>query len=159
MTQRRRCTRMLSALGAVGLVVAWAARAATRPARASSKSVIVLNGEGNNLNAYTADPAVKEQNGIRNHDDHPNGLHINAHILFFPDASKRFIAGEDTGQPNPPQGWGIFRLNGSTVGKLSATKVGKLTPTYQSSADNAENYGCGFLKDGRVLTTDIGNQA
>jgi len=150
---------MLSALGAVGLVVAWAARAATRPARASSKSVIVLNGEGNNLNAYTADPAFKKQNVIRNHDDDPNGLDINAQICFFPDASKRFIAGEDTGQPNPPQGSGIFRLNGSTVGKLSATKVGKLTPTYQSSADNAENYGCGFLKDGRVLTTDIGNQA
>ncbi len=97
---------------------------------------------------------------IRNHDDDPqNGLDINAQICFFPDGSNRFIAGEDTGQPNPPQGWGIFQLRGKQVGKLSAKQVGKLTPTYQPSTDNAENYGCGFLSDGRVLTTDIGNQA
>jgi hypothetical protein len=67
--------------------------------------------------------------------------------------------GEDTGQPDPPQGWGIFKLRGTSVGKLAATQVGKLTPTYQGSLDNAENYGCGFLSDGRILTTDVGNQA
>ena len=47
----------------------------------------------------------------------------------------------------------------SASGTLQAKKIGKLTPTYQGSADNAENYGCGFLRDGRVLTTDVGNQA
>jgi hypothetical protein len=121
---------------------------------------VILNGEGNNLNAYAAEPPFTKQTVIRNHDDDPqNGLDINAQICFFPDGSKRFIAGEDTGQPNPPQGWGIFKLSGSKVGKLSAKQVGKLTPTYQPSADNAENYGCGFLSDGRVVTTDIGNQA
>ena len=50
-------------------------------------------------------------------------------------------------------------LEGGAVGDLSATQVGKLTPTYQGSGDNAENYGCGFLSDGRVLTSDVGNQA
>ena len=32
-------------------------------------------------------------------------------------------------------------------------------PTFQGSKDNAENYGCGFLADGRIVTTDVGNQA
>ena len=38
-------------------------------------------------------------------------------------------------------------------------EVGKLVPTYQPSNSNPENYGCGFLPDGRILTTDVGNQA
>lgn len=161
MTRSRRLTPMLmGAVLAVALVTAWAAPGGTsRSAQASSKGVIVFNGEGNNLNAYTAEPPFTKQNVIRNHNDDPNGLDINAQLCFFPDGSKRFVAGEDTGQPNPPQGWGIFQLKGDMVGKLSAKKVGKLTPTYQTSNDNAENYGCGFLSDGRVLTTDIGNQA
>jgi hypothetical protein len=159
--QRRRIGPMLGgAVAALALVTAWAAPGgSSRPAQASSKGVIVFNGEGNNLNAYAADPPFTKQTVIRNHDDDPNGLDINAQICFFPGGSKRFVAGEDTGQPNPPQGWGIFELRGNTVGKLSAKKIGKLTPTYQPSSDNAENYGCGFLSDGRIVTTDIGNQA
>jgi hypothetical protein len=161
MTRRRRLRRMLAGAVAAGaLVAAWAGPGATsRQAQSSSKGVIVFNGEGNNLNAYTADPPFTKQTVIRNHDDDPNGLDINAQICFFPGGSKRFVAGEDTGQPNPPPGWGIFQLRGSTVGKLSAKKIGKLTPTYQASSDNPENYGCGFLSDGRIVTTDIGNQA
>ena len=93
----------------------------------------------------------------------PKGLDINAQICFFPqDAGKsvrRFIAGEDTHQPDPPQGWGIFKLKGTKVGAFRTEEIAKLTPTYQGSLDNAENYGCGFLSDGRVLTTDVGNQA
>jgi hypothetical protein len=160
MTTRRGVRIVLAGTAALALAAAWGGTGGTsRPAQSSSKGVIVLNGEGNNLNAYTADPPFTKQNVIRNHDDDPKGLDINAQICFFPDGSKRFIAGEDTGQPNPPQGWGIFQLHGDAVGKLSAKKIGKLTPTYQPSNDNAENYGCGFLSDGRVLTTDIGNQA
>jgi hypothetical protein len=161
MTQRRRIRPMVVAAVTVGaLVAAWAQPGgSTRPTQSSSKGVIVFNGEGNNLNAYAAAPPFTKQTVIRNHDDDPNGLDINAQICFFPGGSKRFVAGEDTGQPNPPQGWGIFQLRGSTVGKLSAKKIGKLTPTYQPSSDTAENYGCGFLSDGRIVTTDIGDQA
>ena len=161
MTRPRRTRLALAAALVVSaLVASWAAPAATvSSAKTSTKDVIVLNGEGNNLNAYTAEPPFTKQTVIRNHNDDPKGLDINAQICFFPDGSNRFIAGEDTGQPNPPQGWGIFQLRGKQVGKLSAKQVGKLTPTYQSSSDNAENFGCGFLSDGRVLTTDIGNQA
>ncbi|MGH9026633.1 MAG: hypothetical protein ACRDWD_11060 [Acidimicrobiia bacterium] len=120
---------------------------------------VMFNGEGNNLNAYDSQPPFEKQTVITNHEDDPDGLDINAQICFFPDGSERFIAGEDTGQPDPPQGWGIFQLSGGAIGDFSATQIGKLTPTYQGSLDNAENYGCGFLSDGRILTTDIGNQA
>jgi hypothetical protein len=133
------------------------------PARTSPKRAIVFSAEGNNLNAYDSAPPFKRQRVITTIADDPNGLDINAQICFFPGTkgggTHWFIAGEDTGQPNPPQGWGIFSLRGNRIGKLHAKEIGKLTPTYQGSSDNAENYGCGFLRDGRVLTTDVGNQA
>lgn len=133
------------------------------PAKSRGKPAIVFNGEGNNLNAYSSVPPFKKQRVITNAEDDPRkGRDINAQICFFPgtrNGKRWFIAGEDTGQPDPPQGWGIFALSGDRVGKLKAKQIGKLTPTYQGSLDNAENYGCGFLRDGRVLTTDIGNQA
>ena len=128
---------------------------------------IVLGGQGNHLDAYAADPetdgSFRTQRVINNHEtDTANGLDINAQICpFTPDGEDGvfFIAGEDTGQPDPPPGWGIFRLEGTSIGALAATKVGKLTPTYQPSVDGPENYGCGVLSDGRVVTTDVGNQA
>lgn len=121
---------------------------------------IVLSGQGNDLLVYATDGSGDSQVLFTNKEDDPEtGRDINAQICFFPDDPTQFIAGEDTNQPDPLQGWGIFHLDGDTVGDLSATQVGKLTPTYQGSGDNAENYGCGFLSDGRVLTTDVGNQA
>jgi len=106
---------------------------------------IVFNGEGNNLNAYGATAPYDSQRVITNHDEDPDG-------------SGRFIAGEDTGQPDPPAGWGIFQLSGTGIGDLQAEEIGKLTPTYQAGAQ-PENYGCGVLSDGRMLTTDLGGQA
>ncbi len=121
---------------------------------------IVFSGQGNDLLAYATDGSGDSQVLFTNKEDDPEtGRDINAQICFFPDDPSQFIAGEDTNQPDPLQGWGIFEVDGETVGDLAATQVGKLTPTYQGSGDNAENYGCGFLSDGRVLTTDVGNQA
>lgn len=119
---------------------------------------LVFNGEGNNLNAY--DPATGEsQRVIANADEDPDGLDINAQICFDPEAPGKFIAGEDTNQPETPAGWGYFQLEGAELGELTATQDGKLAPTYQDSGDNPEMYGCGFLPDGRLVTTDVGNQA
>lgn len=141
------------------LVVLSLVAAACSDGPPPNESVIVFSGEGNRLNAYAPDDDDAKQTVIQTRAQDPNGLDINAQICFDPDGSRRFIAGEDTGQPNPPQGWGFFQLEGDEVGFLSATRVGKLTPTYQGSLDNAENYGCGFLSDGRLVTTDVGNQA
>jgi hypothetical protein len=123
--------------------------------------LIVLNGQGNDLDAYLAEPPFTKQVVVHHHDDaHPDGLDINAQICFDPENPRRFVAGEDTNQDTTGHpGWGIFELSGDRVGELSVKEVGKLVPTYQPSNDNPENYGCGFLPDGRIVTTDVGNQA
>lgn len=121
---------------------------------------LVFNGQGNHLDVYEGAPPFTAQRLITSAADDPeDGRDINAQICFWEeDGVTRFIAGEDTGQPDPPAGWGIFELEGDEVGDLAARQVGKLTPTYQPGAD-PENYGCGRLSDGRLVTTDIGNQA
>lgn len=129
---------------------------------------VVFNGQGNHLDAYATEAGggefptqrVLEAAATAGAD----GRDINAQICFFPpgaDGEQWFIAGEDTDQAEVggSPGWGIFRLDGSGVGDLEATQLGKLIPTYQPANDNPENYGCGVLTDGRVVTTDVGNQA
>lgn len=123
------------------------------------RSPLVFNAETNRLNAYAADAGFSKQTVIHSHADDPqNGIDINGQICFSHDGS-HFVAGEDTGQPVRPAGWGYFRLDGKRIGELAATEVGKLVATFQSSSDNDEPYGCGFLSDGRLVTTDVGNQA
>ncbi|MGZ8764455.1 MAG: hypothetical protein ACXW2C_02010 [Acidimicrobiia bacterium] len=148
---------VLAALGATRADSRSAARAV------SERRTVVFNGQGNNLDAYTALRPFRHQQVIETVATDPDGLDLNAQICFFPQddgkAVRRFIAGEDTGQPDPPQGWGIFKLRGTRVGSFTTKQIAKLTPTYQGSLDNAENYGCGFLSDGRIVTSDVGNQA
>jgi hypothetical protein len=162
---------VVAALVAVGVAM-------VTPARSAETRTIVFNGEDNRLNAYDAATGEK-QTVIHSAADAESGAHtspspardINAQLCFFPDGSRRFIAGEDTGQGSSgvdgQPGWGIFQLKGDRIGELSAEQVGKLKPTFQTSDNaeenepyesNPENYGCGFLSDGRVLTGDVGNQ-
>ncbi|HZJ25454.1 MAG TPA: hypothetical protein VFF40_00315 [Acidimicrobiia bacterium] len=149
----------------VGLgTLAASGTAATRPtAESGVRRTFVFNGEANNLNVYRAKRPFRHQRLVTNAKDDPDGLDINAQICFFPQDEgkkvRRFIAGEDTNQPDPPQGWGVFELRGRRIDKFQVHQIAKLTPTFQGSLDNAENYGCGFLADGRVLTSDIGDQA
>jgi hypothetical protein len=124
-----------------------------------TQSLLVFNAETNRLNAYDVNAGFTKQTVIPSRlDDPQNGLDINGQICFTADGS-HFIAGEDTGQPVNPPGWGYFRLDGDRIGELSATEVGEMVATFQPADDNGEPYGCGFLSDGRILTTDVGNQA
>jgi hypothetical protein len=126
-------------------------------------TVTVFNGEANRLNAYAVtDTGFVKQTVIERASLDPDGLDINGQICFTtgPSGETRFIAGEDTGQSDENlQGWGFFELSGDRIGELSARQIGDLVPTYQESRANPENYGCGFLSDGRLLTTDVGDQA
>ena len=46
------------------------------------------------------------------------------------------------------------------VGDLALEqRVARLVPTYQESRDGPDNYGCGVLADGRIVTTAIGNES
>ena len=164
-THRRPPTGALAALAAVALVAACSGNngdddngaADTATATTSEEpAAIVLSTEGNNLNAYEPDPPFRKQTVIHTAADDPDGLDINGQVCMLPGGSGLFVAGEDTGQPGRTPGWGIFQLEGGIVGDLEAREVGRLVPTYQT--EGPENYGCGVLSDGRILTTDIGNQ-
>ena len=140
------------------------------PDAATEAPVFVLNGEGNNLWVYDADDPQDRRILIHAANKAPDGLDINAEICsltaadapYVPEGETWFIAGEDTGQNSNEiirQGWGLFRLDGRDVASMSATQRGKLVPdSYQTEGDNAENYGCGVLPDGRLVTTDVGDQ-
>jgi len=134
---------------------------ATTTAESKPAEPIVFNGQGNDLAAYSTKPPFTKQIVIHHNDaTHPNGLDLNGQICFDEQHPGRFVAGEDTFQTTTGRpGWGIFELTGTEIGKLSAREIGKLVPTYQKSTDNPENFGCGFLDDGRILTVDVGNQA
>ena len=156
--------RALLTLVAVTAVIAVASPVAGSAASngKSRNPAIVFSGEGNNLNVYASTPPFRKQRVITNADEDPDGLDINAQICFFPAARRDGPRGSSPART--PASRTRHRVGGSSgsghkIGKLQATKIGKLTPTYQGSSDNAENYGCGFLPDGRVVTTDVGNQA
>ena len=123
---------------------------------------IVFNAEANRLHAYQGVAGFPSQTVIASDADAPGeGRDINGQICFTrgPQDQLRFIAGEDTGQgpSHATAGWGLFELGGEFP-TFTWEQIGKLLPTYQAG-DEAENYGCGFLADGRLVTTDVGNQA
>lgn len=122
---------------------------------------IVFSGQGNHLDAYSSEPPFEHQRVISSAAEDPEGgLDINAQLCFFETGGARYlIAGEDTDQDGAGEpGWGIFEITGEEIGELEATQVGKLTTTYTGES-NPENYGCGVLSDGRIVTGDVGNQA
>jgi hypothetical protein len=133
-----------------------AADGSTTTAPPAGPAYFVLNGQGNDLAAY--DPESGEHRLVVESaaDDPEDGIDVNGQICSFPDDPHRFLAGEDTGQPDPPAGWGIFHITGTTLDELAVEQVGKLTPTYQT--EDPENIGCGFLSDGRVVTSAPGDQ-
>jgi sugar lactone lactonase YvrE len=73
---------------------------------------------------------------------------VNGMICPLPGGSGRFVAGEDTGQPGVPPGWGVFSPDG--------VQIGKLTATYR--AELGEPFGCAFDGGGRLFTSSVGNK-
>ncbi len=153
------------------VAVATVATGAERADAGSTTTVeVVLSGENNRLNAYDAETGEKFTVIPSAADDPDSGLDINAEICVVPEGvpwkpagETWFIAGEDTEQNSEPgvikQGWGVFRLTGDTLTELAATQVAKFVPdSFVTESDNPENYGCGVLPDGRVVTGDVGDQ-
>jgi hypothetical protein len=132
-------------------------RAAPTTTSAPPQMPVLFSPQGNNLDAYGTTPPFAHQRVITNHDDDPNGWDINGEICFLDDHT--FVSGEDTGQPNPPAGWAVFELRGDRLGVFTARRLTRMVPTYQPSDEYPDNYGCGVLSDGRVVTTVIGNNA
>jgi hypothetical protein len=158
----------LAALGSMAsLLVVWGG---APDAAAQAPVVVVLSGEEDRLNAYDAETGAKRTVIPSSGDDPVEGLDINGEICVVPETAPWkpegeiwFIAGEDTEQNTEPgvikQGWGIFRLTGSSLDTLAAVQLAKLVPdSYVTEGDNPENYGCGVLPDGRIVTGDVGDQ-
>jgi hypothetical protein len=153
---------------AAALVVPIDAGAAPQP------TSFVFNGEANRLNAYDAVTGEKATiihaaadttvDRAREHKD------LNAQICFQRLGRKTyFIAGEDTGQGGVGDpGWGWFELQGletRDVSRITTRQRGKLVPTYfrddtpdRTEGSNPENYGCGFLDNGALVLSDVGDQ-
>jgi DNA-binding beta-propeller fold protein YncE len=79
--------------------------------------------------------------------DPVRGRDVNGMICPLPDGSGRFLAGEDTGQPRVPAGWGLFAPDGTQLARLVAP----------AAAAKPDPYGCAFDADGRLFTTEIGD--
>ena len=120
---------------------------------------ILMGAEGNRLRRYDVSSIdgshlVEEvviQNATEGESGTPDlsrGRDVNGTVCFLDDGTGRFIAGEDTGQPSPPAGWGIFDDEGRQVGKLTATYL----------HSSPEPFGCVVRDDGVVFTTSVGAQ-
>lgn len=138
-------------------------------AHAAEPRTIVFNGEGNNLDIYdvtdlndVTDLGYVPQRTLIEAFDGATGLDMNAQICLTEiDGTTYFIAGEDTGQSdgrgNP--GWGWFELTGDSFQALEAVQRGKLVPDYvPNEVSGEENYGCGFLSNGNLVTSEVGDQ-
>jgi len=124
------------------------------PASPPDPQVLIYNTEGNRLRRYdvdTVDTSLLEDVLQPSAADDPDGRDSNGSICRFSDGSGRYVHGEDTGQPDPPAGFGVFAPDG--------TQVGKLTPTYPVYATGQpEPHGCAIRDDGILFTTDVGQQ-
>jgi sugar lactone lactonase YvrE len=108
--------------------------------------------EGNRLRrielATVGTDALRQEIAIeRAARDPARGRDINGMICALPDGSGRFVAGEDTAQPHPPAGWGVFAPDGTQVGRLVTT----------ATARKPDPYGCAVDPQGRLFTTEIGD--
>jgi hypothetical protein len=121
----------------------------------------LLSPEGDRVWAYSTGSPPRSQHIPTRTEDGDGPRDVNGQACMFEvDGHLRFIAGEDTDQPDPEAAWGVFDLRGDDIGDLEAVQVGRMLPTYQEAeSSNPEQFGCAVLSDGRVVTTDVGEQA
>jgi hypothetical protein len=139
------------------LVMLFTAGCGSDDESATGSSLVLFSTEGEHLNAYDLTQGLRKQAVVTGgEDEHAGGLSLNGQVCFDPKRSRRFVVSDDAGQPAIPPGWSVLQLHGGRVGQLSVSALGRLTPTYQQDRDPV---GCAFLSDGRLLTSDIGDNA
>jgi outer membrane protein assembly factor BamB len=144
----------------VRLVMSVLLLCTSAPAVADDGGQVLYAPEGNRLRRFDVDSIgappliedilIEQANASENGGALPAGKFrdINGMVCALPDGSGRFLAGEDTGQPSVPPGWGVFAPSGRQIGKLTATY----------NVGGAEPYGCAFAADGTLFTTEVGAQ-
>jgi hypothetical protein len=132
--------------------------ATTSTTTAGRGPAIVLSTQGDELDAYTTTRPFVTQVVVPSQDADHDGVNLSGQICFDPTDPQRFVAVDGTAAADGQIGWGVFELSGSSLGKLKASETARLVPSFQHSADPPTPFGCAFLPDGRLLTTDLGNQ-
>jgi len=132
---------------AVGLLLIGAT-----PAGAQVPELLYLS-EGNRLWRYDIDSLDRNERLVelvfQNAETDPvGGRDINGMICALPGDAGLLVAGEDTGQPHPPAGFGVLAPHG--------VQVGKLTPS--AFSDYPDPYGCVVDAAGRLFTSETGRQ-
>jgi len=120
-------------------------------------AAIVFSAQGSQLDAYRTTPPFTPQIVVPSPAADRDGVDVSGQICFDPTNPRRFVAVDETAAADGQSGWGVFELSGRVLDKLSAKEVARLVPTYQHSSTGAAPFGCAFLPDGRLLTTDVGN--
>lgn len=90
----------------------------------------------------------------------PPGTTAHGQICFTPDGSRRFVIAETRrpAEAAATAGWGVYQLTGDDIGSFRVRRVFGWDSAGTLSADAPTTYGCAFLPDGRLFTTDVGNQ-
>ena len=124
----------------------------------SGAGELIYATEGNRLRRFDVDtigtPPLAEDVFIDSASDAETGpalrpgRDVNGMICPLPDGSGGFVLSEDTGQPSPPPGWGVF--------DAASRQIGKLAASYFES--QPEPFGCAFAADGTLFTTEVGAQ-
>jgi hypothetical protein len=127
--------------------------------------VIVLATHGGALDAYdgSAEPGTGPVEAHRLHPADGTGaggdpggdgsMALSGQVCVAPDGTRRIVTAAD--DPTTGPGWAVLELTGQTLGTLAAEPAATFAPTYAANGP-ARPYGCAFLPDGRLLTTDRG---
>jgi hypothetical protein len=138
--------------------VPTSAAATTTTTVAAAGPAIVLSTQGDEVDAYPATRPFSTQVVVPSTDADRDGVDVGGQICFDPTDPMRCVAVDRTAAAEGQAGWGVFELSGSALGKLKASELARLVPTFQRSTDSPSPFGCAFLPDGRLLTTDLGNR-
>ncbi len=152
MYRSERIVALAVALAAgVAMLLPGAAAPASPPTSHDSGELLYV-AEGNRLRRIDVDSiaggALVEDVLIERAAADPDGRDVNGQMCRLPGGTGGFVAGEDTGQPHPPPGWGVFAADGEQVGKLTASYL----------VAGAEPHGCAFTPDGTLFTSEVGFQ-
>lgn len=124
---------------------------ATTSTVAPATGPLLLSTQGGHLDAYEALPPFTAQRVVTGDPGEPDGIELRGQICPFPDGTGRLVVAAGTAR------WSVLQLRGAAVGDLSAEPVGelRLAPVPGESSDGG--FGCGFLRDGRLVTTEVGD--
>ena len=120
---------------------------------------VVIAATGGNIDAYLSITPYTRQRVVAAGTG-PDGTVPHGQVCFVPDGSRRFVIAETRTPPGgaATAGWGLYQLTGDEIGNFRVRRTAGWDSPGAPSADAPSTYGCTFLPDGRLLTTDVGNQ-